>query len=207
MGSPSHDDYHQHILSRIEAGAPITQRSLAKELGIALGLTNLLIHRVIKKGWVKAVNVRRNRIHYLITPEGIAEKARVTRAYFDNTMRLYTETRDQIRQNLDRLSYTWPADHLPAGQKRIVFYGCGEVAEIAFICLDGTDLRLVGVVDDKRQKPFFGIPVHPPIALSGDHLNGYEFGRLVVTSFRRADDIRARLETSGYPLERVFWLE
>ena len=77
---PSHDHHTRRILTQIEAEDKISQRSLAKELGIALGLTNLLIRRIVKKGWVKVINVRPNRVRYLITPTGIAEKARITRS-------------------------------------------------------------------------------------------------------------------------------
>ncbi len=70
---PSHDHHTRRILTRIEAGDKISQRSLAKELGIALGLTNLLIRRLVKKGWVKVINVRPNRVRYLITPTGIGD--------------------------------------------------------------------------------------------------------------------------------------
>jgi DNA-binding MarR family transcriptional regulator len=199
-----HDVLTGRILARMEADERVTQRRLAGELGIALGLTNLLIRRIVKKGWVKAVSVRPKRVRYLITPEGIAERARVTRAYFENTLSLYTETRERIRRSLARLSATWPAG---VGEKRIVFYGASEVAEIAYICLDGTDLRLVGVVDDVRRTPFLGTPVHPATALTPTHLDGKAFGRVAVMSFRRADDIRRRLEDIGYPDDRIFWLD
>lgn len=200
------DLHTRNILTHIERDARLTQRHLARELGIALGLTNLLVRRVVRKGWVKVVNVRRNRVQYLITPAGIAEKARVTRAYFENTLHLYTETRDRIRQSLERLSDTWRLD-CGMREKRIVFYGRGEVAEIAFICLHGTDLRLVGIVDDERRQPFFGIPVHDVASLSERHVDGHDFDKLVVMSFRKADEIRHRLEQLGFPMDRVFWLE
>ena len=207
---PSHDHHTRRILSEIEAGKKISQRSLAKELNIALGLTNSLIRRVVKKGWVKVINVRPNRVRYLITLAGIAEKARITRSYLDNTVRLYTETRERIRQRLDELSTSWsPPDEAAASdgrEKRIVFYGAGDVAEIAYICLEGSDLKLVGVVDDRRKGPFFGVAVHTLDRLRPFDLDGQPYGRLVVMSFRRAEEIRAKLGSLGFPLERVFTL-
>ena len=203
----THDQYTRHILAEIERG-PVTQRGLSKDLGIALGLTNLLIRRVIKKGWVKAVNVKANRVSYLITPSGIAEKGRITRAYFQNTIRLYTETRERIRESLNELSASWPDNGESNGerQKRVVFYGAGEVAEIGYITLQGSDLQLVGIVDDRRCQPFFGLPVHPASVLRPGELNGQPFDRLIVTSLRKADQIRARLESLGFPPDLVFWL-
>ncbi len=204
---PSHDQHTRRILTRIEAEDKISQRSLAKELGIALGLTNLLIRRIVKKGWVKVINVKPNRVRYLITPTGIVEKARITRSYLDNTLRLYTETRDRVRERLVALSNEWPADADGLnGEKRIVFYGGGDVAEIGYICLQGTDLHLVGVVDDRRTEPFFGIPVNSPDCVRASGLNGKQFDRLVVMSFRQADRIRARLESVAFPADKVFWI-
>ncbi len=203
---PSHDHHTRHILTRVEAGDKISQRSLAKELGIALGLTNLLIRRIVKKGWVRVINVRANRVRYLITPTGIAEKARITRSYLDNTLRLYTETRDRIRERLMVLSNECPGVPGLNGGKRIVFYGAGDVAEIGYICLQGTDLHLVGVVDDRRTQPFFGIPVNSPDSVRASGLNGKQFDRLVVMSFLQADRIRARLESVAFPADKVFWI-
>ena len=203
---PSHDHHTRRILTRVEAGDRISQRSLAKELGIALGLTNSLIRKIVKKGWVKVINVKPNRVRYLITPTGIAEKARITRSYLDHTLRLYTETRDRIRERLMVLSNECPGVPGLNGGKRIVFYGAGDVAEIGYICLQGTDLHLVGVVDDRRTEPFFGISVNSPNCVRVSGLDGKQFDRLVVMSFRQADRIRARLESVAFPADKVFWI-
>jgi len=200
----SHEIHTRKILTEIETGQQVTQRGLSRELGIALGLTNLLIRRVVKKGWVKVVNIKPNRVSYLITPAGITEKARITKAYFENTARLYSETRDRIRESFDLLSAAWDANGYP--DKRIVFYGAGEVAEIGFISLQGTDLSLVGVVDDARVTPFFGFAPHRPEDLRPTELSGVPFDRLVVMSFRKAEQIRPRLDAIGFPAERVFWI-
>ena len=204
MYPDSHELYTRRILTEIESGQQVTQRALSKELGIALGLTNLLIRRVVKKGWVKVVNIKPNRVSYLITPAGISEKAQLTKAYFENTARLYSETRDRIRESFQVLSASWESNG--HADKRIVFYGAGEVAEIGFISLQGTDLSLVGVVDDARSAPFFGLALHRPEDLRPTDLNGVPFDRLVVMSFRKAEQIRPKLDAIGFPAERVFWI-
>ena len=206
----SHDHHTLRLLSRIEAGQQVTQRSLAKDLGIALGLTNLLIRRVARKGWVKVVNIRPNRVRYLITPAGIKEKARITREYLDNTVRLYTETRERIRVSLQTISDGWSeADVVAVGrrdEKPIVFYGAGEVAEIGYVSLQGTDLSLTGVVDDRRRGQFFHLSIAAPAALRQMTLDGRPFGRLVVMTFKQAPQIRKQLDGLGFPAERVCWL-
>lgn len=195
-----HDEYAHKILTAIEGGQSVSQRSLARELGVALGLTNLLVRRLVTKGYIKAVGIQRNRIRYLLTPAGVAEKARISREYLANTVRLYTETRDRIRVSLERLSAEWPAGEL---DKRVVFYGAGEVAEIGYVGLQSTDLRLVAVVDDFVTRPFFGHAVQHPSALVSGAVNGEPFERVVVMSLRNSDVILGRLADAGVPRDRV----
>lgn len=202
-----HDLHTRAILHEIEAGKPVSQRALSRKLGIALGLTNLLVRRIVQKGWAKATHIKPNRVSYLITPAGIREKTRITRLYFENTIRLYSETRARIRESLDKLSAEWPAEELDGhGQKRVVFYGAGEVAEIGYISLQGTDLTLVGVVDDFAQRPFFGLPVHKPEDLAAKDIGGVPYSRIIIMSIRKAGEIRARLKTLGVSPERVVTL-
>ena len=66
------------LLEAVHEDSQVTQRGLASKLGIALGLANIYLKRMIHKGYIKCVNVQPNRISYLITPRGIAEKARLT---------------------------------------------------------------------------------------------------------------------------------
>ena len=139
---PSHDHHTRRILTELELRSKVSQRSLARELGIALGLTNLLMRRIVKKGWVKVVNARPHTVRYLITPAGMAAKARMTRAYLSSTLRFYSETRERIGESLEALSMEWSVPEAEAaarnGEKEIVFYGAGEVAEIAYVMFGST---------------------------------------------------------------------
>lgn len=207
MSSASHDRHIHRILTELESGRPVTQRSLARELGVALGLTNLLLRRLVTKGYIRVSNIQPNRVGYYITPSGITEKARMSRAFLENTVHLYTETRERIRASLDQLSRQWSdADRDASGgpEKRIVFYGAGDVAEIGYISLQRTDLRLVGVIDDASERPFFTMPVRNLTDLDADGLAGEPFGRIVVMSIRKAELIQQRLDEAGFPGSRVF---
>jgi DNA-binding MarR family transcriptional regulator len=202
-----HDEHTRRILDTIELGQPISQRSLARELGVALGLANLLVRRLVSKGFIKMLNVRPNRVRYVITSAGMSEKARITRAYFDNTVRLYTHTREQIRRNFLALSASWPSREGNAASdriKRVLFYGAGEVAEIGYISLQTTDLHLVGVVDDYVDTNFFGQPVHRPEDLQRGGLDGEPFSVVIIMSFRNANLMRAKLDRLGVPSERIY---
>ena len=204
--APEHEQHARRILEAVEAGE-VSQRSLARELGIALGLTNLLVKKLVRRGWVRVIHVKPNRVAYLITPSGIAEKVRMSRAVLDSNVQFYRKTRDRIHQQFSVLSATWPGDGA-GGPKRIVFYAAGEVAEIGYICLAETDLHLVGVIDPDAPpaKRFFNLTVCAPAQLQGMTLDGHPFDRLVVMSFRRLDELRAEVQALGAPADRVFWL-
>jgi DNA-binding MarR family transcriptional regulator len=202
----AHDHHSRRILDAFESDHDVSQRSLARELGIALGLTNLLVKRLVRKGWVRVIHIKPNRVRYLITPTGIAEKTRMSRAYFEASVQFYRQTRDRIQRQFSVLSTGWP-DEGPLGlPKRIVFYGAGEVAEIGYICLVETDLQLVGVADAVPTKSFFGLSVCSPEHFSGLTLKGRPFDRLVVMSFSNPDALRAQILALRVPLDRVFWL-
>jgi DNA-binding MarR family transcriptional regulator len=193
--------HNYRVLSQIESGRMLTQRSLALELGIALGLANLLIKRLVKKGYVKtAAAIRGRRLKYILTPEGIAEKARLSVAYVEHTVSLYTETRDRILNSFTQIA----SERRREGRCRIVFYGAGDVAEIAYVALDKTQFVLVGVVDDyKTGRRFFGHTIASPQELAGD-CSRCDF--VVVSSFKRVPQISARLGVLKVPAEKIVFL-
>src|SRR3954464_6588535 len=104
------------LLEAVERNARITQRTLANQLGIALGLTNTYIKRLVRKGCIKCVNVQSNRLAYLITPRGVAEKARLTYEFMQYSLQLYKD----VRRHLQGVVRSRAAD----GQ-RVAIYGRG----------------------------------------------------------------------------------
>lgn len=194
-------EYDRKVLEAIASGRPITQRSLASDLGVALGLANLLIRRLVAKGHVKIAGLGTRHVRYLMTAAGWDALTHATRKSLENTVHLYTQTREQIRGSLSAISERCDAD--PAGQKRIVFYGAGDVAEIAYVSLQRTDLTLVGVVDDRRTGRFFEVTICPSEALSAGTIGAVPYGHVIVTSLRHAETIRARIEGRGVPPDRV----
>jgi DNA-binding MarR family transcriptional regulator len=200
----SEHPYNRQILQAIASGGRVTQRSLSADLGVALGLTNLLIRRLAGKGYIKVSGMGTRHVRYLMTPAGWEALARATRLSLENTIHLYTQTREQIRVSLDDLSGQCEIDS--DGKKRVVFYGAGDVAEITYVSLQRTDLTLLGVVDDRRTGRFFDLTISAPEQLSAETLGGVPYTRLIVTSVRYADAIRARIAARGVPDQRVFCL-
>lgn len=197
----SENEYNRQILQAIASGRRITQRSLSNDIGVALGLTNLLIRRLVAKGYVKIAGMGTRHIRYLMTAAGREALGHATRQSIENTVHLYTETREQIRTSLTGLSERCEPD--AAGQKRVVFYGAGDVAEIAYVSLQSTDLKLVGVVDDRRTGRFFDLEICSPEQLTANSLGSASYAHVVVTSVKHAETIRARLDARAVPRSRV----
>ena len=139
------------VLEAVAANQQTTQRSLARELGIALGLTNLYLKRLARKGYIKCVNVRSNRVLYLITPKGISEKARLTYEYMEYSLRLYAHVRRHLRSVLQPLA--------ASGHRRIAIYGTGEAAELAYLSVKEAGLELTAVFDGSGGQQFLGMKV------------------------------------------------
>ena len=91
---------HLKVLRRIEANPEITQRELARELGISLGKTNYCLKALIQKGWIKANNFKNNKnkaaYAYLLTPKGIEQKAQITVRYLKKKVQEYESLKQEI---------------------------------------------------------------------------------------------------------------
>src|ERR1700730_5647153 len=138
------------LLEALEQDSRVTQRSLASKLGIALGLTNIYLKRLVRKGYIKCVNVQSNRISYLITARGIAEKARLTYEFMDYSLHLYGEVRQDLRGVLQECA---------PGDPRVAICGRGEPAELAYLSLKECGLEPVAIFDIEGGREFLGIPV------------------------------------------------
>ena len=178
------------LLEAVEEDSRVTQRSLANRLGIALGLTNIYLRRLVRKGYIKCVNVQSNRISYLITPRGIAEKARLTYEFMDYSLHLYGEVRQHLRAVLQ--------DCAAAG-RRVAIYGRGEAAELAYLSLKEFGLDPVAVFDGDGGQEFLGMPVRP----LREHAEvGYDL--MIVATLERSDRQLTTLEAMGVPKDKLF---
>lgn len=138
------------VLEAIAQDERITQRTLATKLGIALGLANLYLKRLARKGYIKLINIQPNRIRYLITPSGIAEKSRLTYEFMEYSLQVYGQARRHLRAVLLPLA---------AGHTRIAIYGTGEAAELAYLSLRELRLEPAAIFDGNGAQEFLGMPV------------------------------------------------
>lgn len=189
MDSESHRIYK--ILEEISVDESITQRKLSRKLGIALGLTNLYLKRMIKKGYIMVKAMPRNRIVYNLTPKGITEKGLLTLEYMKYSFNYYREFRERIRKAFQQASEN--------GVKKLVFYGAGEVGELAYLTLQENGMELAGVVDDfKVGKDFFGKKV-----AGIESLKNLDFDRVLITALSSKEEIYKRLVNSGIHEEKI----
>jgi len=184
------------ILSAIAVNQRITQRHLARELGVAVSLANLYIRRLALKGFIRVINVRSNRLQYLLTPKGIAEKSRLTYLYMCRTFERYRHARQSLREALRPLARD--------GNRRIAFYGTGEAAEVAYLCLKENGQELSTVFDAQKGERFLGLPVR-----GLDDLAPADFDRIVVTTFGSQEQTEARVRellAAGVSREQIVTL-
>jgi hypothetical protein len=122
------------------------------------------------------------------------------------SIRLYTEARERIRDQIAALAQNSARGGNGNESGRVAFFGAGELAEIGYVCLQETDLHLIGVVGDTRRARFFNVPVYPLSALRGQQLGDEPFDWLLVMSLEDRDETAAELESANVPAERVHWL-
>lgn len=178
------------MLEAVHQDPRVTQRGLAGKLGIALGLANVYLKRMVNKGFIKVVNLQPNRISYLVTPRGIAEKARLTYEFMDYSLHLYGEVRQHLRAALQDCA---------AKGKRVAICGSGEAAELAYLSLKETGLEPVAVFDAEGGREFLGMPVLPIT----DHPR-VEFDLIIVATLDRSGRQLADLLGAGVPRDKLF---
>ena len=179
------------ILEEIEGNQTPSQRYLSDQLNISLGLVNSFLKRLAQKGYFKVAAIPRNRVKYIITPKGALEKSRLTYAYVQHSFKFYRDARKNLRESLSRLDRN--------GVKRIVFYGAGELAEIAYLSLQETDIDLLAIIDEeKTAKNFFKLKIQPL-----DVLRNFAYDKVLITKIDTSGDSLNKLLEYGVKKEDI----
>jgi DNA-binding MarR family transcriptional regulator len=155
IDTPDHDNEARitlGLLNMVEEDSGTSQRSMAGDLGIALGLTNAYLKRCVKKGLIKVSQVPANRYAYYLTPKGFSEKSRLTAEYLSQSFNLFRHARDE---GADLLAHCQTR-----GWSRVALYGLGDLAEIMTLSARDFPIELIGVVDFGSEiYEFAGLPV------------------------------------------------
>ncbi len=133
------------LLEQIESDPDVTQATLANQLGVAVGTVNWHLKRLISKGYVKAKRAQRKKLRYIITPEGIAFRARLTVNYIENSMHLYRRTRHRVNELLVEVK--------DLGYEEVQIVGDGDIAEICRLTCLEQGIRIV----DNPDLPAFEV--------------------------------------------------
>ncbi len=186
------------ILTAIGEGAPVTQRALAEQLGVALGLANLCLKRLAGKGFIKVMEfpakpLARKRLRYVLTPKGMAEKTRLSYEYMVYSLQLFRRTRGNLRETMARFHQS--------GMKRFALCGVGEAAELAYLTLREFGLEPVGIFDRQAGGQFLGFPVRPLAELAPEDVDG-----VIVATFDRPEQHVAELGRLGVPAGKCLTL-
>jgi DNA-binding MarR family transcriptional regulator len=140
------------LLDNLSGQEGPNQRALARKIGISVGLVNALVHRAVRKGLIKIQQAPARRYAYYLTPKGFAEKGRLVAEYLDYSLSFFRAARQDYNDAFVRCG--------AAGLKRVVLCGAGELAEIATLAADGTELDIVGILDRAtNQVRVAGLPV------------------------------------------------
>lgn len=132
-----------NLLQELEKNPVISQRELSHKFGIALGVTNACLKRMVRRGWIRIMNFNHHKIGYYLTPKGFAEKANLTLHLISWTVQHYSTLKEIIGRKLLEMENS--------GVKHIVFYGISDEMEIAYITLHGVNLKLIGIVEDQEK--------------------------------------------------------
>jgi DNA-binding MarR family transcriptional regulator len=183
------------ILEEIDNDYTPSQRDLSKKLNISLGLVNSFVKRLSNKGYFKINNIPKNRVKYILTPKGAAEKTRLTYQYIQYSFEFYRNAREKLRKLFKYL--------MAQGVRRVVFYGTGDFAEIAFISLQETSIQMLAIVDDNNiGEKFLGGVVKDP-----DILYSLSFDRILITSMISKDKVLEKVLEQGIPRSKLVILE
>lgn len=140
------------LLQAVERQNNITQRSLAEELGVAVGLINAYVRRGVKRGLIKVQQVPKRRFAYYLTPQGFAEKSRLAAVYISSSLEFFRQAREDCEAAAEAARQR--------GWRHVVLVGASDLAEVAIICTVDSKLKIIGVVDARAScERFHGIPV------------------------------------------------
>ncbi|MDF1499272.1 MAG: winged helix-turn-helix transcriptional regulator [Anaerolineales bacterium] len=163
-------EYTRGLLEAIEHDPDITQASLARRLGVAVGTVNWHLKRLIAKGYIKAKRAERKKLRYIITPEGIALRAKLTVAYVESSMQLYRAVRSQARSAIKQAK--------AHGYDRVAIEGQGDIADVCRLTCIEMDIQPEMNASD-------GLPI---LHIEGSNIHLRNLGDLETTSI---DDLRS----------------
>ena len=151
----THSSAHKELqlLSEVDQNPEVTQRQLSQRMGIALGLTNVLVRNLAQKGYIRVSQASWKRRIYTLTPDGFLHRIRLMRRYINRVLNDYQKIRRSLREELE------PLDLNP--ESRVAICGTGEFAELVYLGLRdiGIEEIEVFIANEPQGQKFLGMPV------------------------------------------------
>lgn len=151
------------ILDAVQRQSDVSQRHLARQLGVALGLANSYLKRCVRKGYIKISEAPANRYLYYLTPTGFAEKGRLTANYLAHSFSFYRHASESCTRIVSVCSQN--AWH------RLVLCGISDLAEIATLRAMEQGMEIVGFYDPLSERQTY---LNRPVFQQLDNLESYD---------------------------------
>lgn len=176
----------------LQSTPEVSQRRLAKRLGISLGATNLLLRNMMRKGYVRITRAHWKRWLYAVTPAGFYRKAQLTLEYIHRFLGQYQRIRQTLRGELASLGLN--------AESRVAIYGTGEFAEIVYLALREMTIEEIDVFDAETAAGtrFLSMPVQDIAVLRPE-----EYDRVVVAFLNQEEKVRSDLEGRGVAVDKI----
>ena len=182
--TPGYQEFR--ILSEIETNAEVTQRELSSRVGIALGLTNLVLRNLVQKGYLRATRTSWKRWLYTLTPDGFTHKIHLTTSYIHRVLDHYQTVRQILHEELLPLALNV--------ESRVAIYGTGEFAELVYLGIREISIEEIDIFNASEADvaTFLGIRVRDVT-----HLKPEEYDRVLVGCLGELQDVKDQLQELG----------
>ena len=178
------------LLSELETDPEVTQRQLSNRLGVALGLTNLMLRNLGQKGYIKTVESTWKRRLYTLTPRGFSYRIKLMVAYFHRVLDNYQEVRKSLREHLEPLALN--------SESHVAIVGTREFAELVFLGLKELGIEEMDFfdADPDGERKFLGMPIHDIKSLQPNR-----YDRVVLALLGGWEEPLEDLKSRGIPEE------
>jgi len=190
LDSPVYRDLR--LMSEVDETPEVNQRQLSLRLGIALGLTNVLLKNLVQKGYVRVSNASWKRRLYNLTPEGLAHKLRLTTGYISKVLDHYKNVRQTLREQMDELDVN--------EESRIAVCGTNEFAELVYLGLKEIGIGEIAFCSKGKAvgERFLGVPMEDVTKIKFE-----DYDKVVIAELHGSEALTELLSDLGVPEQKV----
>ena len=190
LNSPVYRDLR--LLSEVNEVPEVNQRQLSLSLGIALGLTNVLLKNLVQKGYVRVSNASWKRRLYNLTPEGLAHKLRLTTGYISRVLDHYQNVRQTLREQMEGLDVN--------EESRIAVCGTNEFAELVYLGLKEIGIGEIAFCSKGKAvgERFLGMPVEDVTKIKFE-----DYDKVVIAELHGSEALTELLSDLGVQEQKI----